>query len=124
MARLGARNLRTVWYATYKSSEEIVDEWGNETGEYDLSYNEPVPIKANVSPAKGQASVEMFGTDEGYSKTMIVSDMGCPIDEQTILWIDTEPVIDDIPQPHNYVVKLVAKSLTNIAYAIKKGDVK
>ncbi len=107
-----------MFYATFESSEEQMDEWGNYTGEFKQNYSLPTEMKANISPAKGSTSVEMFGDALNYSKSVITADMDCPIDEHSILWVDNL----DTTQPHDYVVVRVAKSLNYIAYAIKKVD--
>lgn len=124
--KLCERNMRTLYYATYASQTEIIDEYGNVTANYDVVYSEPQEIRCNLSPAKGSASLEMFGEDLNYSKTMVVSDMECPIDEHTVLWVDSYPFLPDgsvdANVPYDYVVVRVAKSLNNIAYAIKKVD--
>ena len=117
--RLCERNKKTLYYATQFATQEVEDEWGNLTGEIKTLYTTPVEIKANISPSKGSASTEMFGEDLNYTKTVIVEDINCHIDEYSRLWVDNL----DITRPHDYVVVGVAKSLTNIAYAIKKVDV-
>lgn len=124
---MGERNKTTFWYALYGGSTEIVDEWGNVTADHEICYKDPVEMRANISPARGNASVEMFGDSLNYDKTIITSDMECPIDENTVLWVNTSPFDEngniDPTVPYDYVVKKVAKSLTNISYAIKRVDV-
>ena len=115
--RLCNRNVKTIYYALQTGTQPIMDEWGNETGEYKTLYTEPVAIKMNVSPARGQASTEMFGEDLNYTKSMVTTDLTCPIDEYSRLWVD-KPTTES----HDYIVVLVAKSINNIAYAIKKVD--
>lgn len=127
MSKLGERNKKQIYFGIYMSEAEIIDEYGNFTGQYKVLHSAPIPMRANVSPAKGAASVEMFGTDEGYSKTIVTDDMNCLIDEQSILWVDRMPQFNEEGFniiPHDYVVVRVARSLNSIAYAIKKVDVK
>ena len=50
---------------------------------------------------------------------MITDDMDCPIDERSILWIDSL----DTSQPHDYIVRKVAKGLNSIMYAVRKVNV-
>lgn len=59
----------------------------------------------------------MFGINTNYSKTMIVDDLNCDIDEHSILWIDTTST------EHNYIVVEVAKSFNHIVYAIREVNV-
>jgi len=57
-----------------------------------------------------------------------------PIDEYTILWIDTVPQVDengalvvngdgDVLTPHDYIVKKIARSLNSVSVAISKVKV-
>lgn len=120
--RLCERNLKTIYYALYKGEEAIEDDDGNETGEYEITYNNPVAIKVNVSAARGATDVEIFGVELGYDKTLLTGDMNCPINETAILWVDKVPDITlqgTTETPYDYQVVKVAKSLNYIAYAIK-----
>ena len=119
------RNQTTFWYRLYNPSPApIVDEWGNETGEYTVAYLDPVQFKANISPARGEAQVAQFGDLDNYDKVIVTADMTCPIDENSILYIGVEPVeTDGVWSSHNYTVRRVAKSLNQIAIAIRKVDV-
>lgn len=121
------RNKQTLYYALYQGKTEIIDEYGNVTGQFSNNYSSPQSVKMNISPARGTSDVEQFGINANYSKTMVTDDMNCPIDENSILWIDRMPtsshgsVLSD--NPHNYVVTQVAKSLNSITYAIKEVNV-
>lgn len=118
------RNQKTIWYALYVGETEKVDGSGNFTGEIGPGYSEPVSMKANVSAARGNADTELFGTDLQYSKTILTDDLGCPITEQSILWIDCSPTDGSgRPVPHNYVVAGIAKSLNNLLIAIREVKV-
>jgi hypothetical protein len=120
------RNKQALWYAVFVSKEEIMDEYGNATGDYKITYSKPVAMRANISAARGTADVEMFGVALAYDKAIVTDDMSCPISETSILWIDTPPALDEDGNtitPHDYVVKRVARSLNSIAYAVSKVDV-
>ena len=118
------RNNKTFWYALYVGETEKVDGSGNYTGEIGPGYSEPVSMKANVSAARGNADTELFGTDLQYSKTILTDDLGCPITEQSILWIDCSPTDGSgRPVPHNYVVAGIAESLNNLLIAIREVKV-
>lgn len=122
--RLMKRNLKTIHYCLYKGEEVVKDEDGYESGEKQVVYHEPVSMKCNVSPATGYAQTEMFGNLESYDKVLITDDMNCPIDENTVLFIDTEPAFTDDGKPmYDYTVRRVAKSLNNISYAVRKVKV-
>lgn len=117
------RNEQTFYYALYGTEVEEVDEEGNYTGEVKIGYGNPVKAEENISASRGEASTEQFGISLDYDKIVCSCDMTLPIDETTILWVDTMPVLDKngaTTTKHDYVVKKVAKSLNSVQYAIKK----
>jgi len=119
--KLLRRNLTPIWYCLYKGRTEAVDEDGNETGEPVITYHDPVKLLCNVSPARGSAQIETFGTLESYDKVIITDDMSCPIKEDTLLFVDKEPeYMDETPVGFDYKVNRVAKSLNHISIAISK----
>lgn len=123
--RLVKRNLKTVYYQLYEGKVPVVDEDGNETGDLELSYTDPVAMKVNISPAKGNAQSMIFGTDLSYDKVMVTDDMSCPIDENSVLFVDRVPEQEDgeLLNTYDYVVKQVARSLTHVSYAISRVEV-
>jgi hypothetical protein len=111
-------------YMLLDRQEPILDEWGNETGETKLFYKYPVDMSANISAAGGTAQVEQFGNLTGYDRVIVTADMSCPIDENTVLFIDRQPEFDDNGTPlYDYIVLRVARSLNSISYAVSKVDV-
>lgn len=118
------RNKRTIYYALYLGKTQIKDANGLVTGSERINYSVPIKMRVNVSAQKGYSSAELFGTLLDYTVTAITSDMGCPIDEHSVVWYEKEPmaVIDGqtVELPYNYVVVGVSRSLNNIAYALKK----
>lgn len=108
-----AQNKQKFHYATYLGKTETVDTQGNLTGGKTKTYSEPVEMCANISAARGEASVEQFGINERYSRTIVTDQMDCPIDTDSKLWIDVP-----VTEPSNYRVVRVAKSLNSITYAI------
>lgn len=122
--KLLKRNLSTVYYCQYESQTPKTDDNGYETGEMDTVYKRPVRMKCSVSPAMGYAQVNLFGNLESYDKVLITDDMNCPIDENTVLFIDKKPEFDSEGVPlFDYTVRRVAKSLNCIAYAVRKVTV-
>ena len=121
------RNKSTFYYASYIGKTEIIDEYGNATGEYAVSYSNPIKCKGNVSAAQGEMQSRQFGESESYDKVIVLDDRSTPIDEYSILWVDTLPHLNEdgsTDTPHDYVVRRVAKSLNGFAIAIGKVDVK
>ena len=117
------RNSIGFYYAVYQGSTPVLvkDEYGNEieTGEYEVSYDEPEYARGNISPAKGAVAVEVVGSAEGYDRVLVVDDPDTPIDEYTVLWVDT----DDTDEPYDYIVRKVARSLNSASIAISKVNV-
>ena len=116
------RNKQAVWYALYKGVTDVTDSNGYKTGEKTKSYETPVKIMVNVSASKGSAITEGFGVNEDYDRTIVTNDMTCPISETTRLWVDADPT-KTVPDPYDYKVMRVAKSLNSITYAIKQVEV-
>ena len=118
------RNQRTFWYCLYDHKIPIVDEYGNQSGEEIVVYAEPVEMKANISQATGQSNTEQFGNLESYDKVIVTDWMECPIDENSVLFIDKEPEysLEDNPM-FDYIVRRVAKSLNSVSIAVKKVNV-
>lgn len=128
------RNKREFWYSLYKDKELITDEYGNETGEYKILRGNPQQGFANISAAKGEVSTRLFGDTENYDKVIAYEADAYPIDEYSVLWVDTMPELDEdgalavddegnVITPYDYVVKTVAKSLNSVSLAIAKVDV-
>lgn len=116
------RNEQTIYYSLYSGSTENTKD-GLYTGEIVATYATPVALRASVSAARGAADIDLFGVNTSYSKTVIVDDVSCPIDEHSRLWIGREPTdANGLDVPHNYEVVRVAKSLNHIAYAVEQVD--
>lgn len=123
--------MRTFHYALYEGKNEMEDEYGNTTGEYEVVYSNPVECRANISAAQGEVQSRQFGESESYDKVIVLDDRDIPIDEYSVLWVDTTPQIDEngklaldeqgeVITPHDYIVKKVARSLNNVSIAISK----
>ena len=107
------RNHRTLYYATVMGSEPIVDEYGNDTLETLTTYSAPLVLKANVSANIGEDSVEIFGTQTEYSRT--ISMAICPLKEGDKIWFGVDPMGE-----HNYVVAKVADSKNGYLVALRE----
>lgn len=133
------KNQQPLHYATYSEEVKVYkrDENGNiEYVEIDGSlipieigtvagYNEPVLFYANISAGRGEAQADVFGSNVDYTRTISTTDMTCPIDELSLIWIENEPQFntDGMVNPDSADYKVAAypaKSLNNIVIAIKK----
>lgn len=128
------RNKSRFYYALYDNRTEVVDEYGNITGEYDVTYSNPVEFFGNISAAKGETQTRQFGENEAYDKVLVLDKTAPNINEYSVLWVDTMPELDEngklvkdgngqVVTPYDYVVKKVAPSLNSISIAISKVNV-
>ena len=120
------RNKTKFYYALYDKREEITDEYGNNTGQYELIYGNPVKMFGNISSAVGSIENRPFGESESYDKVIVLDNPNTPIDEYSHIWVDTLPNLDEngvCSTPHDYIVKKVARSLNSVSIAISKVDV-
>ena len=120
------RNKTKFYYASYIGYTEIIDEDGNEVGEYEVLHSNPKEYCGNISPAKGEKQTEQFGESESYDKVIVLDDRNAPIDEHSILWVDTLPSLNadgTTATPHDYEVRAVARSLNGMSIAIRKVNV-
>lgn len=122
------------YYALYDTKDPVHDEYGNETGQYAVKYRNPQIAYGNISAVKGETGTLPFGEDENYDRVIVLDNPSTPVDEYSVLWIGTEPLLtkkgelklgDDgeILTPWNYVVKKVAPSLNSVTIAISKVEV-
>ena len=121
------RNKIRIYYANYHSKTPLKDEYGNLTGEYRVTYENPVAVMANVSAARGESTTRQFGEDVSYDRIIVLDDPTFPIAETSILWIDTLPEIAEdgtTRTPHDYIVKQVAPSLNSVSIAVSKVTVR
>jgi len=144
--RCTQRNKHRIWLCPYSGTQNIIDENGHDTGEKIQTYGQAIEVWANVSPATGQSGAEQFGNLENYDKVIVTNDLSCPIDENSVLFIDKEPsytsvltmnvsaastllgtsaitpVYVSVPVP-DYTVRRVAKSLNSMSVAVRKVTV-
>lgn len=116
--RTNQRNKLTVWYALYAGTVEELDADGNYTGEYEVKYEAPVKTRMNVSGARGQADVEMFGIDNPYTRTLITDDLTTPFDTDTVFWVGINPEDGE----YNYRCTGVATTINTRTIAIRQID--
>ena len=128
------RNKSKFYYALYRERIPKTEDYGNATGEYDVIHENPVEFSANISAAKGETTTRQFGESESYDKVIVMDNDAPPIDEYTVLWVDTIPQVDEdgaltineeneVITPHDYIVKKVARSLNSVSIAISKVNV-
>lgn len=113
------RNQQPVFFRLYEGEEEIVDQYGNATGTRVPVYGDLMSAMLCVSPNKGKAESEQFGTLLSYDRTMTTADTRVKIDENAVLWVDNA----DTNGPWNYVVTKRAPWKNSVQFAISKVTV-
>ena len=119
--RMNYRNMQPFWYALYDDTAVDYDEYGNEIDPH-TTYHKPVKAEANISAARGSVVAQQFGDDDRYDRIIAIGDRDTPIDESSVLWIDTVPELDangelkvnangEIVTPWDYIVRRVARGL-------------
>ncbi|MBS6475120.1 MAG: hypothetical protein KH354_03960 [Clostridiales bacterium] len=114
-----ARNESKVFFKQYLGKKESVNADGYNTGSFVPHYGDLKSAYLTVSSNRGSSETEMFGSLEAYDRTMITADIRCPINEESILWLDGA----DTQYAHNYVVTKRAPWKNSIVYAIRKVTV-
>lgn len=128
------RNMIPFWYALYSGHAPILDENGDDTGQYEVRYGNPEQAHGNVSAATGDVNTRLFGDSLDYDKVIAYERADTPIDEHAVLWIDTPPecsedgslAVDENGEfvtPWDYVVRKVARSLNSALIAVSKVNV-
>lgn len=113
------RNKRPVAFAFYDGVQELTDEYGNYTGEYDVSYTEPVKTKMNVSGGRGQADIALFGLTQTFGRTATTEDLETPFNTETVMWIETDP---DLGEPFDYRVVAVSRTINQVVLALSEVE--
>lgn len=108
---------------------EYVDEEGNEyyreTGEIERVYSLPVEFLGNISMSGGEAEAMEFGLNTAdYEAVLIVEKGLLSIDESSLIWFESEPVINDNGLVDyvtaDYSIIKISPSLNVDKYVLKK----
>lgn len=106
------RNKQKLYYSllTGETDEFVYDESGNKvvdfveggvtyyrvTGDKVLSYASPVEFEANIAFSGGEAEAVEYGVDTtAYDATLEYLRKEFPITETTLIWYETQPVVND-----------------------------
>lgn len=113
------RNERTFYYAPFVRMGNSERGFGQRP-----IYGDAVALKANISPATGTTSAEQFGNNVEYDKVIVLDNPNCPVDENSLLFVDVEPTKNhNGDYVNDYIVKKVARSLNSVSIAISKVKV-
>lgn len=117
------RNKQSLYYCNYKSKDELKDEKGFFTGEFIITYDHPKLLKASITLAKGYDEMQQYGTSFEYDKTIICDNVNLNINENTIFFIDKEPIFDydnNTLLNTDYIITRIAKSFNVLLIFVKK----
>ena len=95
-----------------------VDDDGNLTGEYEVSYTEPVKTLMNVSGGRGQADIALFGLTQTFARTATTEDLTTPFNTETVMWIETDPDTE----PFDYRVVAVSRTINQVVLALAEVE--
>ena len=112
------RNKRPVAYAFYQGVTELTDTDGNLSGEYEVSYTEPVKTLMNVSGGRGQADIALFGLTQTFARTATTEDLITPFNTQTVFWIEKDPDTE----PFDYRVVAVSRTINQVVLALAEVE--
>ena len=112
------RNKRPVAYAFYQGVTELLDDDGNLTGEYEVSYTEPVKTLMNVSGGRGQADIALFGLTQTFARTATTEDLTTQFNTETVMWIETDPDTE----PVDYRVVAVSRTINQVVLALAEVE--
>ena len=118
------RNKQPLYYATFVSKAEALDEYGNPTGNYAITYSTPVQAMWNVSFVESDAEVEMFGIQSKDMLRIVAPKQGFPLNEASILWygITPETPYTATAPKHNYAIAGIRPSLNELVFYAKRVD--
>lgn len=119
--RMSNRNKQPFWYSKQSGVVEDYNADGFQVGTH-AEYEKPTKCCGNISPARGSVIAQEFGDDDQYDKVIALENRDTPIDEYTVLWIDSEPSLDsngaltvnadgEIVTPWDYIVRKVGRGL-------------
>lgn len=112
------RNKRPVAFAFYDGVTELIGTDGNYTGEYEVSYTEPVKTLMNVSGGRGQADIALFGLTQTFARTATTEDLATPFNTETVFWVENDPDT----QPFDYRVVAVSRTINQVVLALAEVE--
>lgn len=112
------RNKRPVAFSFYQGVTELTDDDGLLTGEYEVSYTEPVKTLMNVSGGRGQADIALFGLTQTFARTATTEDLTTPFNTQTVMWVEKDPDTE----PFDYRVVAVSRTINQVVLALAEVE--
>ena len=95
-----------------------MDESGNYTGEYVVTYTTPTKTLMNVSGGRGQADIALFGLTDTFARTATTEDLETDFTTQTVFWIETDPDTE----PFDYRVVAISRTINQVVLALAEVE--
>ena len=108
-----------MYYAFFDGITELLDENGDYTGEYEITYSEPIKAYMNVSGGRGQADIALFGLTQTFSRTATTQDLDTPFNTEMVFWVECDPET----APFNYRVAAISRTINQVVLALAEVDV-
>ena len=112
------RDKRPVAYAFYNDVQELTDDEGNLTGEYDVGYSEPVKTYMNVSGGRGQADIALFGLTQTFARTATTEDLTTAWNTDMVFWVESDPDTE----PYDYRVVAISRTINQVVLALAEVE--
>lgn len=112
------RDKRPVAYAFYNDAQELTDDEGNLTGEYDVGYSEPVKTYMNVSGGRGQADIALFGLTQTFARTATTEDLTTAWNTDMVFWVESDPDTE----PYDYRVVAISRTINQVVLALAEVE--
>lgn len=126
-------NKTTIWYSNLIPGEKepILDEHGLMTGDFRMKYTAPQALRVALSEsiglnnltAQGVAELRPYGVATNYTHRMVSEDLGCPVNEESILWHGVDPGDNPYDVPYNFRIVRVSKTLNYKTYCLRQINV-
>lgn len=96
-----------------------------ETGDKRMVYSKPKEFLGNITTSGGESVSVEFGIDKAdYSAILVVDKEELPITETSLIWHETEPVMDEYgtvdEKSADYTVKKISPTLNTEKYLLDK----
>lgn len=118
-----ARDTQLVYISRYLGvvAQEID---GKLTGKNMPQRGTPAAFYPSVSMARGEAQGAYFGVNLDYDRVLTIDDPAFEVGEADVLWIDAEVGDPEAPNPHDYIVKKVARKGDYTVIAVSHVEVR
>lgn len=83
----------------------------------------PVQFSPSVSMARGEAQGAYFGVSLDYDRVLTIDDPCFEVSEADVLWIEAELGNPEQPNPHDHIIKKVARKGCYTVIAAKRVEV-